>query len=118
MAESLGHEPPPTPPTGCIVVLEPGAKWPSEAFAKIPHRDGVAVVRVAAEDEPERFSERLARQLAKLKSGGVLIRTVLVACAMTSAWQPIDRTTLARSIQRSMRNNPSAAVTFVTSDDE
>jgi hypothetical protein len=99
-------------------VLEPGAKWPSEAFAQVPDRDGVAVVRLAAEDEPERFVERLARQFAKLKSGGVLIRTVLVACAMSSTMQSIDRTTLARSIQRSLRNQPSASVTFVTTEDD
>lgn len=118
MTEITGLEPPPALPTGCIVVLEPGAKWPSEAFAKVPDRDGVAVVRLAADDEPERFSDRLARQFEKLKSGGVLIRSVLVACAMSSAMQPMDRTTLARYIQRNMRNNTTASVTFVTAEDE
>ena len=29
-------------PSGCIVVLEPGAKWPERAFADMPHRFRVA----------------------------------------------------------------------------
>jgi hypothetical protein len=103
----------PSSPTGCIVVLEPGAKWPSEAFAKVSDRDGVAVVHVTADDKPEHFFKRLARQFAKVTSGGVLIRTALVACAMSSAVQPIDRNVLARYLQRSMRGNGNTAVTFV-----
>jgi len=118
MAEPTTSEPQQRPPTGCIVVLEPGAKWPSNAFAEVPDRDGVAVVHVAAEDEPERFFERLARQFTKLTSGGIVVRTVLVACAMSSAMQPIDRVTLTRQIQRNMRSNPSASVTFVKADGE
>jgi hypothetical protein len=97
-------------------VLEPGAKWPAEAFAKVSDRDGVAVVHVTAEDQPEHFFKRLARQFTKLTSGGVLIRTAIVACAMSSAVQPIDRTVLARYLQRSMRGSPNAAVTFVKGD--
>ncbi len=31
-------------PSGCIVVLEPGARWPEQAFAEMPHRDSVVVV--------------------------------------------------------------------------
>jgi hypothetical protein len=118
MAEPTASESQHSPPTGCIVVLEPGAKWPSKAFAKVSDRDGVAVVPVTAEDEPEHFFERLARQFVKLTSGGVVIRTVLIACAMSSAVQPIDRTTLARHIQRSVRGNPSVSVTFVKGDGE
>jgi len=118
MAEPTARESQHCPPTGCIVVLESGAQWPSEAFAKVPDRDGVAVVHVTAEDEPEHFFERLARQFTKLTSGGVVIRTVLVACAMSSAVQPIDRTTLTRHIQRTVRSNPSASVTFVKGDSE
>jgi hypothetical protein len=118
MAEPTTSEPQQRPPTGCIVVLEPGAKWPSNAFAKVPDRDGVAVVHVAAEDEPERIFERLARQFPKLTSGGIVFRTVLVACAMSSAMQPIDRATLSRQIQRNMRSNSSASVTFVNADSE
>lgn len=106
------------PPTGCVVVLEPGAKWPSEAFANVFDRDGVAVVHVSAEDEPGHFFERLARQFTKLTSRGVVIRTVLIACAMSSAVQPIERATLARHIQKSMRGNPRASVTFVKGDGE
>lgn len=112
----LGTEP--SAPTGCIVVLEPGAKWPTKAFAQVPHRDGVAVVHVNSEDKPEHFFKRLARQFTQLSSGGVLIRTVLVACAMSSSVQTIDRSQLARYLQRSTRGQLNAAnVMFVQGDD-
>jgi hypothetical protein len=118
MAGPTAREPQQQPPTGCVVVLESGAKWPSKAFAKVFDRDGVAVVHATAEDEPEHFFERLARQFTKLTSSGVVIRTVLIACTMSSTVQPIGRATLARHIQRSMRSNPSASVTFVKGDSE
>jgi len=104
-------------PSGCIVILEPGASWPEEAFANIPHRDGVAVVNESPEETPEHFFKRLARQIAHVSAGGVLVRSVVVACAITSAGHPIDRAMLAAHVQRHILDAANGSVTFVTGDE-
>src|SRR5664279_4649568 len=86
-------------PTGRVVVLEPGAKWPAQAFAGVGDRDGVAVVSGAPGEAPEHFFKRLARQFAHISANGVLIRTVIVACAVSGAVHSIDRNQLVAHVQ-------------------
>jgi len=104
-------------PSGCIVILEPGASWPEKAFASIPHRDGVAVVNESPEETPEHFFKRLARQIALVSAGGVLVRSVIVACTITSAGHPIDRTMLAEHVQAHVLAASHGSVKFVTGDE-
>ena len=103
--------------SGCIVILEPGASWPEKAFASIPHRDGVAVVNESPEETPEHFFRRLARQIAHVSASGVLVRSVIVACTITSAAHPIDRTMLAEHVQTHILDASNGSVTFVTGDE-
>ena len=104
------------PPAGCVVVLEPGAKWPEQAFAGIADRDGVAVVHESPGETAELFFKRLARQFAHVAANGVLIRTVLVACAVSGAFHSIDRNQLAEHVQRHALFAPNGAVIFAAAD--
>jgi hypothetical protein len=112
LAES-DNEASPTP-SGCIVVLEPGAKWPERAFAEMPHRDSVVVVNKTEAETPEHFLTRLSHQFARLQASGVLLRTVLVACAAAGMTQAIDRDRLINHVQEQVEQ--AAAVVFVPSD--
>ena len=103
-------------PAGCVVVLEPGAKWPEQAFASVADRDGVAVVHELREETPEHFFKRLRRQIAHVAANGVLIRTVLVACAVAGAVGSIDRAQLAAQVQEHASFAPNGAVIFVDGD--
>ena len=104
--------------SGCIVILEPGASWPERAFASIPHRDGVAVVNESPKETPEHFFKRLARQIAHVSANGVLVRSVLVACAITSSVHPIDRTILAAHAYRHILGASNGSVMFVSVDEQ
>ena len=104
-------------PTDRIVVLEPGAKWPEQAFASVLHRDGVAVVKESPGEAPEHFFRRLARQFAHLTSNGVLIGTVLVACAGTAAGRPIEHSRLVAHIQSNARDLSHGTVVFVRGEE-
>ena len=103
-------------PTGCVVVLEPGAKWPEQVFASVADRDGVAVVHESPEETAEHFFKRLARQLAHVAANGVLIRTVIVACAVAGSVGSIDRGQLAAQVQEHASFAPNGAVIFVEGD--
>ena len=105
-------------PSGCIVILEPGASWPERAFAGIPHRDGVAVVNESPEETQEHFFKRLARQIAHVSANGVLVRSVLVACTITSSVHPIDRTVLAAHAHRHILSASNGSVMFVNGDEQ
>ena len=94
-------------------MLEPGAKWPEEAFASVEDRDGVAVVHEAPGETAEHFFRRLARQFAKIAANGASIRTVLVACAMSGAVYGIDRNQLVAHVQSHDLFAPNGAVIFV-----
>ncbi len=98
-------------PSGCIVVLEPGAKWPERVFAAIPHRDSVVVFNASEAETPDHFLGRLTDQFARLKASGVLLRTVVVACAAAGITQSIDRNRLTMHVQE--RVHKSADVVFV-----
>ena len=98
-------------PSGCIVVLEPGAKWPEQAFADMPHRDGVVVFSASEAETQDHFFKRLSDQFTRLKTSGVLLRTVLVACATAGMAQFIDRDALTMHVQE--RVEQTAAVVFV-----
>jgi len=98
-------------PSGCIVVLEPGAKWPERAFADMPHRDGVVVFSASEAETQDHFFKRLSDQFTRLKTSGVLLRTVLVACATAGMTQFIDRDALTMHVQE--RVEQTAAVVFV-----
>jgi len=100
-------------PSGCVVVLEPGAKWPEQAFASVADRDGVAVVPVSPGEAAEHFFKRLARQFAHVAANGVLIRTVLVACAVSGAVHSIDRNQLVAHVQNHALFAPNGSVIFV-----
>lgn len=102
--------------TGCVVVLEPGAKWPDQAFASVEDRAGVAVVHESPGETAEHFFTRLARQFTKVAANGVLIRTVLVACAVTGAVGAIDRDQLAAHVQNHALFAPTGTVVFVAGD--
>jgi hypothetical protein len=102
-------------PSGCIVVLEPGAKWPEQAFAAMPHRDSVVVFNASDAETPDHFFKRLTDQFARLKASGVLIRTVLVACTAAGIAQGIDRDRLAQHLQE--RVHQAADVLFVTTNE-
>jgi|GEM_PF-2672329 len=102
-------------PSGCIVVLEPGARWPEQAFAEMPHRDSVVVVNKSDAESPDHFFARLSHQFARLKASGVLLQTVLVACATAGIAQPIDRDRLVTHVQEQIEQ--SAAVVFVAPAD-
>ena len=103
-------------PAGCVVVLEPGARWPEQAFARVTDRDGVAVVHESPEETPEHFFKRLARQLGQVAASGVRIRTVLVACAVAGSVSSIDRGLLAVQVQRHASFAPNGTVIFVDGD--
>jgi hypothetical protein len=65
---------------GCVVVLEPGAKWPGRAFASIPYRDGVVILSESAGEALDRFIMRLNTQCALMAASGVSFRAAIVAC--------------------------------------
>jgi hypothetical protein len=100
-------------PTGCVVVLEPGAKWPEQAFARVGDRDGVAVVPESPGEAAEHFFKRLARQFAHIAANGVLIRTVIVACAVSGAVHSIDRNQLVAHVQNHALFAANGSVIFV-----
>jgi len=102
--------------SGCVVVLEPGAQWPEQAFADVKDRAGVAVVHEVPDETAEHFFTRLARQFHKVAANGVLIRTVLVACAVTGAVGAVDRNQLAARVQNHARFARSGTVVFVGGD--
>lgn len=108
---SAGAEQSSAVPSGCIVVLEPGAKWPERAFAEMPHRDSVVVVNKSAAETTDHFFTRLSHQFARLRASGVLLRTVLVACAAAGMAQTIDRDELVTHVQAQVQQT--AAVVFV-----
>ena len=105
-------------PAGCVVVLEPGAGWPAQAFARVPDRDGVAIVHEAPGETADSFFKRLAKQFTHVAANGILIRTVLVACGATSSMGTIDRTQLAAHVQQHALFAPNGAVIFVPGDVE
>jgi len=98
-------------PAGCVVVLEPGAKWPENAFASIDDREGVAVVHEAPGETADHFFTRLARQFAHVAANGVLIGTVLVACAGPA--RSINRRELVAHVQEHALFAPNGSVIFV-----
>ena len=106
------------PPAGCVVVLEPGAKWPSQAFAGVEDRDGVAVVHEAPGETADHFFRRLARQFSHVAANGILIRTVLIACAVSGAVHSIDRDQLAAHVQTHALFAPNGTVIFVAGESE
>jgi hypothetical protein len=106
-----------TEAAGCIVILEPGASWPESAFASVPYRDGVAVVNESPEEPAEHFFGRLARQFAHVSANGVLVRSVLVACTMTSSVHRIDRAILAEHAYKYILGGSNGSVMFVSGDE-
>ncbi len=105
-------------PSGCIVVLEPGAKWPEREFARMPHRDGVVVMTESVTEPTGRFFKRLRHQLARMAASGVLLKTVLVVCATASGIQQLDRERLASCFQEERAIAPDTTVLVVASDEE
>lgn len=101
--------------SGCIVVIEPGAKWPERAFAEMPHRDSVVVVNASEAETPDHFFSRLSHQFARLRTSGVLLRTVLVACAAGGMTGTIDRNQLVTHVQAQVEQP--AAVVFIASQE-
>ncbi len=99
--------------TGCVVVLEPGAQWPEQAFAGVGDREGVAVVPESPGEAAEHFFKRLARQFANIAANGVLIRTVIVACAVSGAVHSIDRDQLVAHVQNHTHFAANGSVIFV-----
>lgn len=104
-------------PAGCVVVLEPGASWPDQAFASVHDRAGVAVLSQSADEAPEQFYKRLARQFSHVAANGVLIGTVLVACATSRAWPSINRGQLASRVEQHELFAPGGAVIFVDTEE-
>ncbi|HEY5957009.1 MAG TPA: hypothetical protein VIV60_10670 [Polyangiaceae bacterium] len=104
-------------PAGCIVVLEPGASWPDQAFASVHDRTGVAIVNQSPGEAPERFFKRLARQFSHVAANGVLIGTVLVACATSDKKASIDRDQLASHVEQHELFAPNGAVIFVDTEE-
>lgn len=100
-------------PTGCVVVLEPGAKWPEQAFAGIADREGVAVLPVSPGESSEHFFKRMARQFAHVAANGVLVGTVLVACAVSAKASTIDHRQLLDHVQGHEHFAPNGSVIFV-----
>ncbi len=100
-------------PAGCVVVLEPGAKWPERAFASIADRDGVAVVHESPGETAEHFFKRLGRQFTQIAANGVLIGTVLIACAASGADRLIDRNQLVAHVQSHALFTRNGSVIFV-----
>lgn len=97
--------------SGCIVVLEAGAKWPEEAFAHVPHRDSVVVFQAMPCEPHEHLISRLIEQFAHFRASGVLLGTVLIATA-GGAPQTINRERLMTQLRES--KEPPASVVFVT----
>lgn len=95
------------------MVLEPGASWPQLAFASVHDRTGVAIVNESPDEAPEHFFKRLARQFSHVAANGVLIGTVLVACATSDAKASISRSQLASHVERHELFAPNGAVIFV-----
>jgi hypothetical protein len=118
MLETNGGSEATAAPSGCIVVLEPGARWPEREFARMPHRDGVVVMRESVTEPTGRLSKRLTHQLARMAASGVLLKTVLVVCATASGIQQLDRDKLASCFQEHCVTAPDTTVLVVTSDDE
>ena len=118
MSETIGGSEATATPSGCIVVLEPGAKWPEREFARMPHRDGVVVMRESVTEPTGRLFKRLTHQLARMAASGVLLRTVLVVCATASGIQQLDRDKLASCFQEHSVVAPDTTVLVVTNDDE
>jgi hypothetical protein len=104
-------------PSGCIVVLEPGAQWPEREFARMPHRDDVVVMTESVTEPTGRFFTRMTHQLARMTASGVLLKTVLVVCATASSIQQLDRERLASCFQGQSVTAPDATVLVVTSVD-
>ncbi|HEY5960160.1 MAG TPA: hypothetical protein VIV60_26585 [Polyangiaceae bacterium] len=65
---------------GCVVVLEPGAAWPSKEFARMPHRDGVIVLSRSEHEMNRNFLRRLAFHCSLLAASGVVFKTAIIAC--------------------------------------
>ncbi len=113
VTKSTANDSAATSPAGCVVVLEPGAKWPEQAFAGVGDREGVAVVPVSPGEAAEHFFKRLARQFAHIAANGVLIRTVIVACAISGTVHSIDHNQLVAHVQNHTHFAANGSVIFV-----
>jgi len=102
-------------PTGCVVVLEPGARWPEMTFAAVPDRDGVVVMSESPTESLDDFLTRLNAQCAHLIASGVQFKTAIVACCCTST---APRKAIHQKLREDFENlilaKQGSAVLFVT----
>jgi hypothetical protein len=79
-------------------------------------RTGVAVVNESPGEATEHFFNRLARQFSHVAANGVLIGTVLVACATSEETASINRSQLASHVEQHELFAPNGSVIFVDTE--
>ncbi len=90
--------------TGCLVVLEYGAEWPTSVFRRTSERDCVLVVAQEPSETLGTFFGRLARRVERASRNALSIRSVIVACSARGNTTPDERCLLLRGIaQRVVR---------------
>ena len=90
--------------SGCLVVLEYGAEWPSSVFRRTSERDCVLVVAQEPNETFAAFFGRLARRIERAAKSALSIRTVIVACSGRGNAESDERLLLLRGIvQRVVR---------------
>ena len=84
--------------SGCLVVLEYGAEWPSSVFRRTSERDCVLVVAQEPNETFATFFGRLARRIERAVRSGLSIRTVIVACSARGNGESEERLLLLRGV--------------------
>jgi hypothetical protein len=86
--------------SGCLVVLEYGAEWPTSVFRRTSERDCVLVAAREPDETLGTFFVRLARRVERAARHAVSIRTVIVACSGHGDTAPDERLLLLQGIAR------------------
>lgn len=100
------------PSYGCVVVIEPGAKWPEQEFAKLPYRDGVVVLSETADEPLDILLARLSAQCGHLAASGVEFKAAIIACGNTCKSSKDQREALAVDVARRVLGDRRKRVVF------
>ena len=84
--------------SGCLVVLEYGAEWPTSVFRRTSERDCVLVVAQEPNETFATFFVRLARRIERAARSALSIRTVILSCSGRGNAGPDERLLLLRGI--------------------
>jgi hypothetical protein len=99
--------------SGCIVVIEPGARWPAPAFERLADREGVVLVARLPDEPLLCFLTRLAHGCTLLERNGISIRSAILSCCGAPGAGPETRALVIRSLAQRLARDRESHVTLV-----